>query len=106
MITNGTVTHERHKTVVVCGIERGGTSMVALCLDALGISMGANLGSTGEDPDLIRLRHEHSIDGSDYNKGRIRSFINHRNTDNSIWGLKIPNVFADGYIFEYLRNPV
>ena len=49
---------EDYKTVVVLGVERGGTSMAAGIIRALGVDMGQRAGLNHEDPRFITEEDE------------------------------------------------
>ena len=86
----------QQKTIVVLGAPRGGTSMVAATLRALGVMMGEELGSQHEDrefrrdvplPEMIRTIHE-------------------RNAAYDLWGWKLPNsIYYLEELLPHLRNP-
>lgn len=83
------------KSIVVVGVERGGTSMVAGVLRALGVHMGERTGRNHEDPSF-------QID----DPVRLKRVIKSRNFDYDIWGFKYPraSLMMDFYD-ENLRNP-
>lgn len=86
---------EAVKTVVVLGVERGGTSMVAGIIRALGVDMGKKVGLNHEDP--LFLSEDTAVLAN-----RIRT----RNRENSVWGFKVPksaNFLA--FYEEHLRRP-
>jgi len=86
----------KKKTVVVIGVERGGTSMVAGVLRALGVFMGARTGRNHENPSF---QHERLQD--------LQREIKFLNTQHDTWGFKYPraSLMLDFYS-EHLRNPV
>jgi len=86
---------EAMKTVVVLGVERGGTSMVAGIIRALGIDMGKKVGLNHEDPQFL-------AEDTKVLANRIRA----RNRESSVWGFKVPksaNFLA--FYEEHLRKP-
>lgn len=86
---------ERQRTVVVLGVERGGTSMVAGVLRALGVDMGRQAGLNHEDPRFLRDDETH-----------LRHVIRTRNQDSDLWGFKMPKaVFHLDMLDTTLRNP-
>lgn len=89
------VATELKKTIVVLGVERGGTSMGAAVIRALGISMGERAGLNHEDPGFLSENTE-----------TLKNHIAKRNKKNSVWGFKVPkaSLFLPFYE-ENLRNP-
>ena len=83
------------KTVVVLGVERGGTSMVAGVLRAMGINLGDKAGRNHEDPKFLS-------DDPEFLQKQI--LIN--NTKSELWGFKIPKAALQlDFYNKYLRNP-
>ena len=83
-------------TVVVLGVERGGTSMVAGVIRAMGINMGDFAGHNHEDPSFL-------TEDSD----KLRENIRLRDLQNDVWGFKMPKATMKLDFFEReLRNPV
>lgn len=84
-----------HKTVVIVGVQRGGTSMVAGVARELGIDLGTNLGNNHEDPEFL----SHDAD-------EILGVVERRNADKDVWGWKMPHAseYLDRVVPE-LRNP-
>jgi hypothetical protein len=88
-------TDTKEKTVVIVGVQRGGTSMVAGVARELGINLGKNLGNNHEDPEFLSKDLE-----------KIRSVIASRNEKFDVWGWKMPH--SSEYLLELLadvRNP-
>lgn len=86
---------ETHRTIVVLGVERGGTSMVAGVLRALGVDLGRRAGLNHEDPQFLRDDERH-----------LRRVIAQRNQQTPVWGFKMPKaVFHLDLLEETLRNP-
>lgn len=96
LILNGSVMTPAKRTVVVLGVERGGTSMVAGVVRALGISMGQRAGLNHEDPLFL-------TDELD----RLQNRIKMRNAQDDVWGFKVPkaSLMLDFYD-THLRNPL
>jgi hypothetical protein len=93
--TLGTPNHETPKTIVIMGVARGGTSLVAGTVRELGINLGVRLGENHEDPQFLTK----DLD-------RLREIIRERNVVLSTWGWKMPH--SIDYIAELqhdLRNP-
>lgn len=88
------------RTVIVLGVARSGTSMLANILVQLGLFMGERRdGIVFEDVDLAEAFEQGNMD-------QARSIIEHRNTAHGSWGWKRPEAFK--YIAPYLkefRNP-
>jgi hypothetical protein len=86
---------EQTKTVMVLGVERGGTSMVAGVLRALGVNMGDRVGYNHEDARFL-------VDDTEVLQRRIRA----RNKQEDVWGFKIPKAVQFlGFFEQNLRNP-
>jgi len=83
------------KTVVVLGVERGGTSMVAGVIRALGVNLGERAGLNHEDPKFM-------TDDPDQLANRIEQ----RNAEHAVWGFKMPKAALNLDFYERkLRNP-
>ena len=83
------------KTFVVLGVERGGTSMVAGMVRALGVDLGERAGRNHEDPRF--LSEDPAI---------LKQRIEENNKRRDCWGFKMPkaSLMLDFYS-ENLRNP-
>lgn len=83
------------KTIVVLGVERGGTSMVAGMIRALGIDLGEKAGRNHEDPKFLKDDQE-----------ALLAHINEYNAQKETWGFKVPkaSLMLDFYD-KHLRNP-
>lgn len=100
LINNGFVvlnklTHKpAEKTIIVLGLARSGTSMVAALLEKMGVFMGSQIDSAVfEDIEMVKLLEQgekHEI---------ISSFIEKRNQQHKMWGFKRPK--AHKYINEF-----
>ena len=96
------------KTVVVLGAARGGTTMVASVLDALGVPMGENLGPVLEDVALSRAVESRDL-------GTLQKIIASRNEQYPVWGWKRPAAleyedvwrgrFRNPYLIAIFRDP-
>jgi hypothetical protein len=84
-ILNPVETRSPHMTVIVIGVERGGTSMVAGVLDKLGVYMGETDNAVYEDHELA-----HCIKLNDL--GAAKRIIAQRNVKHPIWGFKKPTL--------------
>ncbi len=85
----------KQRTVVVLGVERGGTSMTAGVVRGLGVSMGPRAGLNHEDPLFLTEETD-----------RLKNRIAMRNNENDLWGFKVPksSLMLDFYE-KHLRNP-
>lgn len=85
----------KKRTVVVLGVERGGTSMAAGLVRAMGINMGQRAGLNHEDPLFLTDETE-----------RLENRIKIRNNQEDVWGFKVPksSLMLDFYE-KHLRNP-
>lgn len=93
---NGTDMSGKPRTVVVLGVERGGTSMVGGILRALGISMGKRAGLNHEDPLFLIEEHD-----------KLQRRIRTRNKEEDVWGFKVPKASLHLPFYEdNLRNPL
>ena len=83
------------KTFVVLGVERGGTSMVAGMVRALGVDLGERAGRNHEDPRFL----------SD-DQAVLKQRIEENNKRLDCWGFKMPkaSLMLDFYS-DNLRNP-
>lgn len=82
-------------TVVIFGVPRGGTTMVAGVAEKIGLNIGQDLGHNLEDADFDRTSQEH-----------MQAAIAERNSRLPVWGWKYPS--ASVYLsalMPYLRNP-
>lgn len=92
---NGADDKIKPKTVVVLGVERGGTSMAAGIIRGLGINMGKRAGLNHEDPLFLTEEYE-----------RLANRIRMRNKEEETWGFKVPRSSLHLDFFEQnLRNP-
>jgi len=91
----GSPDHTKDKTIVIMGVARGGTSMVAGTVRELGIFLGDRLGENHEDPQFLPLEVD-----------KILEVISRRNGEHKTWGWKMPHSLQ--YIEQIqsdLRNP-
>ena len=91
-----------HRTVVVMGVARSGTSMIAKVLETLGLFMGENQtkGSL-EDKEISSLLEGFSTEQE------FAKLIKERNNSHEVWGWKRPGAFKTLEKFEkHLRNPL
>ena len=112
-----------NKQIVVLGMPRSGTSMVAHILRLLGVFMGdtfpanqqGNLGGTCEDLEVSRInaniahgRHEAlpNVRLTTYGHDRMQAFINWRNTQHPTWGFKCVHTSWVAWLWDArLSNP-
>ncbi len=82
-------------TVIIFGVNRGGTSMVAGVVRGFGYHLGAELAVNNEDVDFAYRSHE-----------EMRRSIAQRNERFSLWGWKFPRAaeYLDG-LLDVVRNP-
>jgi len=87
--------NEEKRTIVVLGVERGGTSMVAGMIRALGVDLGERAGRNHEDPKFLTD-----------DEAKLLQQIKINNEAKSVWGFKIPkaSMMLDFYD-KHLRNP-
>lgn len=96
LVLNYSANIAAQRTVVVLGVERGGTSMAAGIVRALGISMGQRAGLNHEDPLFLTDEQD-----------RLQNRIKMRNTQEDVWGFKVPKASMMTDFYEtHLRNPL
>lgn len=98
----------RAMTVVVLGVARGGTTMVASVLQALGVPMGEKLGPVLEDTELSQAIETRDV-------ARLTDLVASRNAAHQKWGWKRPSAieyhdvwrdsFRNPYIIAIFRDP-
>lgn len=87
------------KTIIVLGAARGGTSMVAAVLQALGVHMGEKLGPVLEDVALSE-----AVEARDM--VRLEEIVARRNAEHAVWGWKRPSAVEYAEVWwERFRNP-
>ncbi|MBN2342326.1 MAG: hypothetical protein JXX29_15480 [Deltaproteobacteria bacterium] len=88
------------KTVIVLGVARSGTSMVAKVLAELGVFMGSERNNVVyEDTEIAALMEE------EFDKKKLKDLIHQRNAAHSIWGFKRPPAVRYIHKFEkYFTN--
>lgn len=83
------------RTVVVFGLERGGTSPVAGIIRALGVFMGQDLDNNNEDPAFVHRP-----------VSKIVAEIGKRNEQHGTWGWKFPKAVQELPLYiRHLRHP-
>ena len=93
---NGGAAHLSHKTVIVLGTPRGGTSMVAGTLANLGVYMGEQLSAMYQDQVLSQCIKEKD-------KQKAKQVIQARNAQYPLWGTKNDFPRSGGHIGGRLR---
>ncbi|MCK8463996.1 hypothetical protein MUY35_09055 [Aliiroseovarius sp. S1339] len=84
------------RTIVILGVERGGTSMVAGVIRALGVDLGRSLGHNHEDPRF--LSEDLQV---------LKDYVAERNEAADVWGFKMPKAIKNLEFWDNtLRNPV
>lgn len=87
------------KTVIVLGAARGGTTMVAAVLQALGVFMGEKLGPVLEDVALSQ-----AVEARD--TARLAEIVASRNATHPVWGWKRPSALEHSDVWQgRFRNP-
>ena len=80
--------HGRESTIIVTGVARGGTSMLAQVLDRLGLFLGDLRDAVVvEDTEILR-----ALQNSDMR--RLEDIIEDRNQRFAKWGFKVPNLHS------------
>ncbi len=87
------------QTIVVLGVARGGTSMVAQALHAIGVPMGKKLSAVYEDMEICA-----PMEAGD--RTSVREVILRKDEAHPKWGFKRPGAvkYVEQYLSE-LRNP-
>lgn len=87
---------QKSRTIIVFGVTRGGTSMVAGVVRAFGIFMGDDLLVNQEDTNFYYKTDEHML-----------NVIEQRNAEHDLWGFKYP-MAADFVerLLPAMRNPM
>lgn len=91
----GEPNHDKPKTIVIMGVARGGTSMVAGTAREMGIFLGDQVGENHEDQKFLTFDLE-----------KLRERVAERNAERETWGWKMPHSLQ--YIEKLqddLRNP-
>ena len=94
---NGSADKLDKKTVIVLGLARGGTSMVAGTLNKLGVYMGKRLSAIFEDQEFAQCI-------KDNDSRKVKSLIHERNSDHDVWGVKHMSLKRAWH--KYFRQPV
>lgn len=91
-------TSKDEKTIIICGLPRSGTSMMAMLLKNVGIFIGNKVdNAVFEDVEISRMIE---------NNENIDQIIESRNKKHKVWGWKRPNAYKFGDRFlNKLRNP-
>lgn len=77
---------ERSRSLIVTGVGRSGTSMVAGILRAFGVPMGPSDGlAVGEDQEFRA-----ALLAFDF--GQVRALVDRRCAEHAVWGLKFPSL--------------
>ncbi|WP_435106114.1 hypothetical protein [Arhodomonas sp. AD133] len=96
---NQPATSPEEKTAVVIGVARGGTTMVASVLQALGVYMGENLGPVLED-----VRLSEAVEAGD--SKAVNVIAAERDKQFRVWGWKRPAAVQHAAVWQpRLRNP-
>ena len=92
--------NEKKFTIIVSGLGRSGTTMIAKMLTAGNVFMGVNKTSViHEDMALANLIENHKQE-------QLIKFINNRDANHSIWGFKRPLITYKADFYEnFIRNP-
>lgn len=92
---------DEKRTIIVTGVARSGTSLVASVLKAAGLFMGEFVYDVvNEDAQMLELLRSRDI-------GLLRTLIQQRNAKHTSWGFKIPNLhtFLHHDELSLFRNP-
>lgn len=99
-IINSPTEISKNKTVVVLGVARSGTSMVASVLNELGVFLGNKKDhAVFEDVEIANALEQNKIDV-------FKELVTKRNKDYNLWGWKRPSSFDHiDLINKHVRNP-
>lgn len=95
-----------HRTYVIFGLVRGGTSMVAGVARGLGLNLGSELPDTHEDQQFVTQDPDaHVIPRAERNVHLYQQIVA-RNKEHAVWGWKYPQAaeYLDD-IWGDIRNP-
>lgn len=88
------------RTLVVSGVARSGTSMVARVLCGAGVFMGHHVNDIVFEDDEFTLLFE------DLTPRRARGLVERRNSEYDVWGFKRPHLHLYGKpLIDLFRNP-
>ena len=87
------------RTVVVLGVARGGTSIVAGALHHLGVWMGED----ARDPVYEDHRMSEALQSGSWK--RVREVVARNDDRHEVWGFKRPDVVRDARDLGWLRHP-
>src|SRR5690554_2183360 len=74
-------------TIIVCGLQRSGTTMLAMLLEELGVYIGERLSDTErEDQDAYRALESPQA-------RKLIEFCERRNREHPVWGFKWPDAY-------------
>jgi hypothetical protein len=92
----------RKRTLVVSGIARSGTSMIARVLSRAGVYMGENLDDVVFEDSAFALM----LETGSYDPSALARVVSARNAAYPVWGFKRPHLHQHGPdIVDSLRNP-
>ncbi len=101
--THSLVAHTAARTLIVSGVARSGTSMVARVLDAAGVPMGDRIDDVVfEDHDFAELFNRPNLD-----QDALGALVRQRNDAHPVWGFKRPQIHQSGAeTISRFRNPL
>ncbi len=101
--THSLVEHSAARTLIVSGVARSGTSMVARVLDAAGVPMGDRIDDVVfEDHDFSELFNRPTLD-----QDALGALVQQRNDAHPVWGFKRPQMHQLGTeTISRFRNPL
>ena len=95
-------TSEANRTLIVSGVARSGTSMVARILCAAGIFLGDNIDEAVFEDSAIALL----LERGDFDHGAMSRLVAARNAAHPVWGFKRPHLHRIGAdAIRLFRNP-
>ncbi|MCQ8278267.1 sulfotransferase [Acetobacteraceae bacterium KSS8] len=93
---------DRPRTVIISGVARSGTSMVARVLHASGLYLGDNLDDVVFEDSAFALM----LESGTYQPKALSDLLLVRNARHSVWGFKRPHLHQHGpEMIRQFRNP-
>lgn len=99
-------TGDIQRTYILCGMSRGGTTMLAGVAQKLGLDIGSDYGFTFEDPRFNLNYLTKQLGTKKDAIGAMLESISLRNEESDVWGWKFPNAYRYlNDVLGFVRNP-
>ena len=93
----------KQRTIIVSGVARSGTSMIARVLCAGGLFMGDEIDDVVFEDHAFARMFEHI----GYDPAKLDRLVEFRNANHLVWGLKRPHLHVHGVdAIRHFRNPL